>query len=74
MDYTDLMQAVGSVGFPIVACCALFKLYQDFSQTLQQISATMKAIEIRLEQIEESASKMKEIVSHEKMKGEDDDN
>ena len=24
MDITQLMQAVGSLGFPIVACCALF--------------------------------------------------
>lgn len=24
MDATQLMQAIGSLGFPIVACCALF--------------------------------------------------
>lgn len=24
MDVTQLMQAIGSLGFPIVACCALF--------------------------------------------------
>lgn len=73
-DYTMLIQAIGSVGFPIVACCALFKLYQDFSKTLEQISATMKAIEIRLEQIEECAGKMKDVVYYEKQKGDTDDN
>lgn len=24
MNYSDLISAIGSVGFPIVACCALF--------------------------------------------------
>lgn len=24
MDVTQIMQAIGSLGFPIVACCALF--------------------------------------------------
>lgn len=54
MDSTEIMQAISTVGFPIVACCILFYLYdktlrevvntlQDVSQTLREVSETLKA-------------------------------
>lgn len=53
MDPNDLMQAISSMGFPIVACCVLFYLYdktlrevvatlQDVSNTLREVSTTLK--------------------------------
>lgn len=38
MDINALMQAIGSVGFPIVACCALFYLYNE---TITKITNTL---------------------------------
>lgn len=52
MEMNDVMSLVSSVGFPIFACIYLFRLYDKFSATLQMISETMKAMEIRLSKIE----------------------
>lgn len=38
MDVNALIQAIGSVGFPIVACCALFYLYNE---TITRITNTL---------------------------------
>lgn len=38
MDPNSLIQAIGSVGFPIVACCALFYLYNE---TITKITNTL---------------------------------
>lgn len=47
------MQAIGSVGFPIVAACAMFYLYdktiKELTETLTRIDTTMQVI---LKQIE----------------------
>lgn len=54
MDYSQFMQAISSVGFPIAACCVLFYLYdktlrevvatlQEVSNTLREVSDTLKA-------------------------------
>lgn len=53
MDPNEIMQAISSMGFPIVACCILFYLYdktlrevvatlQDVSNTLRDVSNTLK--------------------------------
>lgn len=53
MDSTEIMQAISTVGFPIVACCILFYLYdktlrevvstlQDVSQTLREVTETLR--------------------------------
>lgn len=52
MEINDVMSLVSSVGFPIFCCIYLFKLYDKFTLTLQNISETMKAMEIRLSKIE----------------------
>lgn len=38
MDPNSLIQAIGSVGFPIVACCGLFYLYNE---TITKITNTL---------------------------------
>lgn len=53
MDPSMIMQAIGSVGFPIVAACAMFYLYdktiKELTETLTRIDTTMQVI---LKQIE----------------------
>lgn len=53
MDPSMIMQAIGSVGFPIVAACAMFYLYdktiKELTETLTRIDTTMQVV---LKQIE----------------------
>lgn len=61
MDVQELISAIGSVGFPIVACCGLFYLYDktikdivnaldNVNQTLTQVNTTLDKITRRLEE------------------------
>lgn len=48
MDATMIIQAIGSLGFPIVAACAMFYLYdktiKELTETLTRIDSTMQVI------------------------------
>lgn len=48
MEPNDLMQAISSMGFPIVACCVLFYLYdktlREVVSTLQEVSNTLREV------------------------------
>lgn len=48
MEYTELFQAIGSVGFPIVACCALFYLYD---KTITKLTATLDKMDTTLDKV-----------------------
>lgn len=61
MDVQELISAIGSVGFPIVACCGLFYLYDktikdivnaldNVNQTLTQVNTTLDKITRKLEE------------------------
>lgn len=61
MEVQEFVNAVGSVGFPIVACCGLFYLYDktikdivnaldNVNQTLTQVNSTLDKITRRLEE------------------------
>lgn len=58
MDVNTIIQAIGSVGFPIVACCALFYLYDKtitkLTSTLDKMDKTLDKMFDRLEQVEKS--------------------
>ena len=41
MDFTTIMQAVSTVGFPIVACGVLFYQYSKLSETINQLNITL---------------------------------
>ncbi len=41
MDYNALMQAVSSVGFPIVACGVLFYQNNKMSSTIAELTKTL---------------------------------
>lgn len=52
MDMNSIITAIGSVGFPIVACCALFYLYNE---TITKITNTLnllnKSVELLAEEL-----------------------
>ena len=53
MDANTIVSIIGSVGFPIAACCGLFYLYdktiKDLTITLTKIDATLDGIKSMLE-------------------------
>lgn len=53
MEIDALIQAIGSVGFPIVACCGLFYLY---NQTITKIT---NSLELLNKSVELLANKLK---------------
>lgn len=48
MDANTIIQAIGSVGFPIVACCALFYLYD---KTITKLTATLEKVDKTLDKM-----------------------
>ena len=44
----DVLTAIGSVGFPIVACCALFYLYD---KTITKLTATLDKVDKTLDKV-----------------------
>jgi hypothetical protein len=56
MDVNTIVSIIGSVGFPIAACCGLFYLYdktiKDLTITLTKIDATLDGIKSMLEKEE----------------------
>lgn len=48
MDATMIIQAIGSVGFPIVACCALFYLYD---KTITKLTTTLEKVDRTLDKM-----------------------
>lgn len=48
MDMNSVITAIGSVGFPIVACCGLFYLYNE---TITKITNTLDLLNKSIELI-----------------------
>lgn len=48
MDVNGIVQAIGSVGFPIVACCAMFYLYD---KTVTKLTSTLERIDKTLDRV-----------------------
>lgn len=48
MDVNTVIQAIGSVGFPIVACCAMFYLYD---KTVTNLTSTLERIDKTLDKV-----------------------
>ena len=59
MNVNDVVTLISSVGFPIVACCGLFYLYdktiKELTSTLTNINATLQRIDERLGKLEEES-------------------
>lgn len=52
MTIQDIVTAISTVGFPIVACVVMFKQNNDLHKTLTDISVTMTLLTERLKDIE----------------------
>lgn len=57
MDANMILQAIGSVGFPIVACCALFYLYD---KTITKLTTTLEKVDKTLDKVFDKVSSMKD--------------
>ena len=57
MDVQVVLSAIGSVGFPIVACIGLFYLYdrtiKDLTTTLTKVNSALDGIKDTLDRLEE---------------------
>ena len=62
MDIQEIINSIGSVGFPIIACVGLFSLYDktikdivnaldNVNQTLNNVNSTLDKITDRLDNI-----------------------
>ena len=59
MDMDAIIQMISSVGFPIVACCAIFYLY---NQTITKITNTLELLNKSVELLAEEIKKDKDDV------------
>ena len=57
MDANAIIQAIGSVGFPIVACCALFYLYD---KTITKLTTTLEKVDKTLDKVFDKVNDMYE--------------
>ena len=54
MDVNSVITAIGSVGFPIVACCGLFYLYNE---TITKITNTLELLNKSVEMLAKELKK-----------------
>ena len=56
MEFTDVLTAISTVGFPIVACCALFWLYTKMLPVLTELSANTKDMKESLDTLKDTVN------------------
>lgn len=57
MDYNAIVQAIGAVGFPIVACCGFFWM---INTTMKELTATIGKLDTSIVQLTDELRKGKE--------------
>ena len=57
MDFEVISQLIGSVGFPIAACCVMFYQNSKMQETLSSIATAMASMTERLKDIESKINK-----------------
>lgn len=57
MNMNDITQLIGSVGFPIAACCVMFFQQNKLQETLTHLTATLQTMSDRINDIEQSIKK-----------------
>lgn len=57
-DMQMILQAIGSVGFPIVACCGMFYLYNSM---MSKITVTLEKLDSTLEKVFDAVTKKEDI-------------
>ena len=48
----EIQELISNVGFPIVACIFMYKQNLDLQKSLSELSSTLKAIDARIDSIE----------------------
>lgn len=54
MEGIDILTAISTVGFPIVACCAMFWLYTKMLPVMTELSANTKDMKETLDKVKDS--------------------
>lgn len=57
MDFEVISQIIGSVGFPIAACCVMFYQNSKMQETLSSIAAAMSSMTDKIRDIESKLNK-----------------
>lgn len=57
MEFQDIVNAISTVGFPIVCCGVLFKLQNNLNKTLQDLAVTLATMNVRIDNIENALVK-----------------
>ena len=57
MDFEVIYQLIGSVGFPIAACCVMFYQNSKMQETLSSIAAAMSSMTDKIRDIETKLNK-----------------
>lgn len=52
MDFEVISQLIGSVGFPIAACCVMFYQNSKMQETLSSIATAMSSMTDKIRDIE----------------------
>ena len=62
MDVSELTQLINSVGFPIVACGALFWMlnnsFKELKETLDKVVQSLDKMNARLDRLEDAQNKL----------------
>lgn len=48
----DFMSVISNVGFPIFACVIMFNQQKELNKTIAELTATLKTIDARIDNIE----------------------
>lgn len=54
MDVNTISTLIGSVGFPIAACCIMFYQNSKMQETLTELTKTLSTMNERLSDVEEA--------------------
>lgn len=57
MDFEVISQLIGSVGFPIAACCVMFYQNSKMQETLTSIATAMASMTDKIRDIETKLNK-----------------
>lgn len=57
MNFEVISQLIGSVGFPIAACCVMFYQNSKMQETLSSIAAAMSSMTDKIRDIETKLNK-----------------
>ena len=58
MDINGIVELINSVGFPIIACVFMYMQVQKLNNIILELSTTLKAIDSRIDNIQDEIGKM----------------